>query len=97
MWILLTEEGKFSNRVAIVDPPRRGLSESALAALANLSGKDKRAGAGLDALLYLSCYPASLLRDLKGLVEKGWKVEKVIPFDFFPKTKHLETLVLLKP
>jgi len=71
--------------VAMIDPPRKGLLPSALEALLDFSGT----------LLYLSCQPKSLVRDLKAFVQKGWTVEKVIPFDFFPKTVHLETLVKL--
>ncbi len=75
--------------VAIVDPPRRGLSAEALKLM--ISSKF------LDQLLYLSCHPESLARDLKAFAAAGWKIEKIVPFDFFPKTAHLETLVLLKP
>lgn len=75
--------------VAIVDPPRRGLSPEALEMLSGAKF--------LNQLLYLSCSPESLARDLKIFVQKGWKIEKVVPFDFFPKSAHLETLVLLKP
>jgi tRNA/tmRNA/rRNA uracil-C5-methylase (TrmA/RlmC/RlmD family) len=74
--------------VALVDPPRKGLSEAALKVLV---------GAQLIApLLYLSCGPESLLRDLLAFKKKGWKIKQVIPFDFFPRTKHLETLVVLQ-
>ena len=75
--------------IAIVDPPRHGLSVSALETIA----AEKK----LEKLFYLSCLPESLARDLALFKEKGWRVEKVIPFDFFPRTHHLETLVLLKP
>jgi 23S rRNA (uracil1939-C5)-methyltransferase len=47
--------------------------------------------------LYLSCHPESLMRDLKIFIQADWEICKVIPFDFFPKTQHIETLVLLKP
>lgn len=78
--------------VAIVDPPRKGLSGRACEAIADWKKEPK-----LQSLFYLSCYPESLARDLKIFVEKGWTIHKVIPFDFFPKTRHLETLVHLKP
>ncbi|MCK5579959.1 MAG: class I SAM-dependent RNA methyltransferase [Candidatus Omnitrophica bacterium] len=74
--------------VVMIDPPRRGLSPAAAAFLADLSG--------VEHLLYLSCNPEALARDLSVFVEKGWSVMKVIPFDFFPRTKHLETLVVLR-
>ncbi len=86
---LLLNEGIAGKKVAIVDPPRKGLTPSALETLC--SAKD------LDSLFYLSCFPEALARDLTVFIEKGWKVEKIIPFDFFPRTNHLETLALLKP
>jgi tRNA (guanine-N(7)-)-methyltransferase len=76
-------------QVAFVDPPRQGLNPKALEILA--------AGRHLKALLYLSCNPQALVRDLKGFIQNQWTVKKVMPLDFFPKTKHIETLVLLKP
>ncbi len=76
-----------SEKVAIVDPPRAGLSEQALALLT--SAKE------FNRILYLSCHPQSLARDLKEFLQKGRRIERVIPFDFFPRTKHLEILVVL--
>ncbi|MBL7684816.1 MAG: 23S rRNA (uracil-5-)-methyltransferase RumA, partial [Deltaproteobacteria bacterium] len=75
------------NVVAMIDPPRKGLYPSVCEALVQ-SQK-------LKTLFYLSCHPDSLIRDLKILISGGWKIETVIPFDFFPKTVHLETLVKL--
>lgn len=73
---------------AMIDPPRAGLSETALECVAS--------SAGLNRLLYLSCHPETLVRDLAGFCARGWTMSRVIPFDFFPKTRHLETLVLLR-
>jgi tRNA/tmRNA/rRNA uracil-C5-methylase (TrmA/RlmC/RlmD family) len=75
--------------VAMVDPPRAGLSGTACQMLAGLKQ--------LGCILYLSCNPESLARDLQVFARNGWDVQRVTPFDFFPKTKHLETLVLLSP
>jgi tRNA/tmRNA/rRNA uracil-C5-methylase (TrmA/RlmC/RlmD family) len=83
------EEAKGENKIAFIDPPRSGLSESAVKILTQT--KD------LNHLLYLSCNPEALTRDLSAFIQEKWEIKKVIPFDFFPKTKHLETLVLLKP
>ncbi len=83
--ILKEEQGP---TVAIIDPPRAGLTPQACEQLA---GAEK-----FKNLLYLSCSPESLGRDLKYFVNNGWDIETIIPFDFFPKTKHLETLVWLK-
>lgn len=75
--------------VAMIDPPRKGLSESAIETLS----RAKR----LNHLFYLSCHPESLARDLEFLLARGWRVERIVPFDFFPRTSHLETLALLRP
>ncbi|HXV27498.1 MAG TPA: hypothetical protein VD913_00890 [bacterium] len=82
---LLPQPLKGEKAVAVIDPPRKGLHAAALKALAAFPGT----------LLYLSCYPPSLVRDLKEMTREGRRIEKVIPFDFFPKTPHLETLVKL--
>ncbi len=74
--------------IGMIDPPRKGLSPQALAFMVEAKQ--------LDALFYLSCNPESLQRDLAGFVQAGWSVKKVGAFDFFPKTRHVETLVLLE-
>ena len=74
-------------RVALIDPPRGGLASSAIETLGMAEG--------LGSLFYLSCSPESLARDLKRLAQVGWQVRKIMPFDFFPRTRHLETLVWL--
>ena len=76
-----------SHQVIMVDPPRAGLS----AEIRRLFTQTK----GLTHLLYLSCNPETLARDLKELISGEWRIQKIIPFDFFPKTKHLETFVVL--
>ncbi len=75
--------------IAIIDPPRKGLAEAARKSLCESKN--------LKQLLYLSCNPESLIHDLKDFLRAEWIIEQVIPFDFFPKTKHLETLVFLRP
>lgn len=84
----LIAENADCEAVAMIDPPRSGLSESALQLMVNAKG--------LRTILYLSCNPEALARDLKGFMENDWEIQTIIPFDFFPKTKHLETLVVLK-
>jgi 23S rRNA (uracil1939-C5)-methyltransferase/tRNA (uracil-5-)-methyltransferase len=74
--------------VAMIDPPRKGLSASALDMLIRFRQ--------IDFLFYLSCHPESLARDLTALTAAGWNVRNIVPFDFFPRTRHLETLVLLE-
>lgn len=70
----------------ILDPPRRGCVEL-IPLLAGL-------GAGL--LLYISCDPATLARDLAGLIGQGYRIEKAGIVDMFPQTAHLESMVLLR-
>ena len=70
----------------VLDPPRDGIHPKAL---------DKIIAYGVDRLVYISCKPTSLQRDLVILQEKGYKVEKVCPVDMFPMTVHVETCVLL--
>jgi 23S rRNA (uracil1939-C5)-methyltransferase len=77
---------------AMIDPPRQGLKPEALETL-----KACASSGVLEKWLYLSCYPPALLRDLKELCAAGWQVQSVTPLDFFPRTKHLETLVELVP
>jgi len=74
-------------QAAIVDPPRQGLSSLALEKLSQARS--------LNPLVYISCHAPSLARDLKGFLARGWRVDRVIPHDFFPRTKHLETVVRL--
>ena len=78
-----------ARQVAMIDPPRQGLAPSVAQAIAQAKS--------VDHLLYLSCHPESLMRDLKVFMAAGWKVRRVIPFDFFPRTQHIETLVYLEP
>lgn len=74
--------------VAMIDPPRAGLSSSASQLILSMDN--------IQTIFYLSCNPEALARDLKLFMEEGWKVTTVVPFDFFPRTKHLETLCQLE-
>jgi 23S rRNA (uracil1939-C5)-methyltransferase len=73
-------------QIVFLDPPRKGSDEATLGALA---------GAGVPNVWYLSCDPATLARDLKFLTAKGYRFGVVQPFDMFPQTGHVETLVTL--
>ncbi len=77
----------FPSEVAIVDPPREGLLPHALEAL-----KTRRPRR----IVYVSCYPKSLVRDVKDLVAAGWKTTACTPIDMFPHTSHVETVVTLE-
>lgn len=70
----------------ILDPPRDGIHPKAL---------DKIIAYGVDRIVYISCKPTSLQRDLVVFQEKGYRVEKVCPVDMFPGTVHVETCALL--
>lgn len=70
----------------VLDPPRDGIHPKAL---------DKIIAYGVDKLVYISCKPTSLARDLEILQAKGYKVEKVCAVDMFPHTVHVETVILL--
>jgi 23S rRNA (uracil1939-C5)-methyltransferase len=71
-----------------VDPPRRGLAQAVIQTVLQHPPRT---------LAYLSCDPASLARDLKELVGSGpFSLVLVQPFDFFPHTSHVETLVVLR-
>jgi 23S rRNA (uracil1939-C5)-methyltransferase len=70
----------------VVNPPRTGLSPHAFSALGTVAAPR---------LAYVSCEPLSLARDLDGLCQAGYQVAKVQPFDMFPQTDKVETLVVL--
>ena len=72
--------------VTILDPPRKGCSQTSLDAVLKLT-KDK--------IIYVSCNPATLARDLKYLSEQGAKVEYIQPFDMFPHTYHIENVAIV--
>jgi len=75
-------------KVVLLDPPRKGLNPKVIQILIEQQKFIK-------AILYLSCDTQSLKNDLKQLTQNTWAVQTVIPFDFFPRTQHLEVLVLL--
>ena len=70
----------------VVNPPRSGCSPQVLSAIARLQPRT---------LVYVSCHPDSLSRDLALLVEQGFRVEQVQPVDMFPQTPHVENVVRL--
>ena len=89
------DAGRFMTRMAangqkadvvFMDPPRSGSDEAFLNCVAKLSPKK---------IVYISCGPDTLARDLGVLKKKGYKVEKMVGVDLFPMTGHVETVVLL--
>lgn len=73
--------------VALVDPPRVGLEPYTLAALGALNPPK---------IVYVSCNPATLARDIRALAGFGYSIMRVQPLDMFPQTSHIETVVLLE-
>lgn len=72
--------------VAVLDPPRAGVAPKALDALA---AKHPRR------IVYVSCDPGTLARDVRKLLDRGYHLEAVQPVDMFPQTHHIETVSLL--
>ena len=72
--------------VVFLDPPRSGSDEPFLQSLVKLSPKT---------IIYISCGPESLARDLKFLTSNGYRAKEILPYDMFPWTGHVETVVLM--
>ena len=70
----------------VLDPPRDGIHPKALPKIINY---------GVDRLVYISCKPTSLARDLVTLLAGGYRVDKVCAVDMFPNTAGIETVCLL--
>ena len=73
--------------VIVVDPPRQGVEKRALQAIADM---------GPQRIVYISCDPGTLARDLNFLSYRGYRTVEVQPVDMFPQTSHTETVVLLE-
>jgi len=79
------ERNKTFRNTLFVDPPRTGLAKSFLEKAASIKE--------IDRIYYLTCNPASFARDVKVLTDfSGWQLSKVLPFDMFPRTAHIEVL-----
>ena len=72
--------------VIVVDPPRKGLTEKLVDTIVEMSPKR---------VVYVSCDPATLARDLKQFEESQYSVKEITPVDLFPRTAHVESVVLL--
>ena len=72
--------------VLLMDPPRAGSDRAFLSSAVTLAPKR---------IVYVSCNPETLARDLHFLTKRGYRVEKIQPVDMFPHTNHVETVVLL--
>jgi 23S rRNA (uracil1939-C5)-methyltransferase len=72
--------------IALLNPPRKGCDPAVLDSFKRLSPKK---------IVYISCDPATLARDLAELIKMGFAIEKIQPFDMFPQTAHVECVVCL--
>ena len=70
----------------VVDPPRKGCDEALLDTIVKMQPEK---------VVYVSCDPATLARDLKVLCGKGYELERVRTVDMFPMSVHVETVALL--
>jgi 23S rRNA (uracil1939-C5)-methyltransferase len=73
--------------VVVVDPPRKGCDEVLLDAIAKMQ---------VEKIVYVSCNPSTLARDLRFLEDRGYKAIEVQPVDMFPHTSHVECIVQIK-
>ena len=72
--------------VLFMDPPRAGSDEKFMASAVKM---------GPEKIVYISCNPETLARDLKYLTKKGYQVKKIQPVEMFAFTEHVETVCLL--
>ena len=86
--VFMTELAEKNEKIDVVfmDPPRSGSSEEFLTSLLRLSPRK---------VIYVSCNPETLMRDLEFLTKRGYRMEKGVGVDMFPMTVHVETVVLL--
>jgi len=79
--------GQEKPELILVDPPRAGLGKEICTLLAGLAAPE---------IVYVSCDPATLARDLQSLLQSGYSVQKTNLVDLFPQTFHMETVTFLK-
>ena len=71
----------------IVDPPRKGITKAVIEFIADASPKK---------VVYISCDPDTLIRDIAIFADYGYKTDKITPVNMFPRTSHVETIVCLR-
>ena len=76
----------FTPDAVIVDPPRKGLGEETVKALLAL---------GVNKIVYVSCNPSTQAADARALCAGGYRLESITPYDMFPRTHHVESVVCL--
>lgn len=85
-FLIQMAEQKAKVDVIFLDPPRSGSSEAFLTSISKIRPKK---------VVYISCGPESLARDLRSLKKKGYEVKRMVSVDMFPWTEHVETVCLL--
>lgn len=80
------DELKEKPDLIVIDPPRDGIHPKAINKIIDFNP---------ETFLYVSCNPVTLVRDFKVFIERGYRIEKVKLMDMFPRTPHVETVVLL--
>ena len=85
-WMMATAAEGLRPDVVFLDPPRAGSTPECIAAVNRM--KPKR-------IVYVSCDPETLARDVAAFTRLGWRAAKFCPVDLFPQTRHVETVVLL--
>ncbi|MBO4697724.1 MAG: 23S rRNA (uracil(1939)-C(5))-methyltransferase RlmD [Lachnospiraceae bacterium] len=83
---LVAEDDRYRADVIVVDPPRKGCDAKLLETMLTMAP---------ERIVYVSCDPATLARDLKVLCAGGYRIERVQPVDQFPGSVHVETAALL--
>lgn len=84
---ILVKDFPTRSTVVVIDPPRKGCSEEFLEQLYNF---------GPERCVYMSCDPATQARDAEGIVAAGYKITSVQPYDLFPQTRHIESLIIFE-
>ena len=72
--------------VVTVDPPRKGLAEDVIWSIVQMAP---------ERIVYVSCDCATLARDIKRFAQQGYRLQKAVAVDLFPRTPHVETVALL--
>ena len=82
----MADEGESAD-VVFMDPPRSGSDEKFLSSLVKLQP---------DRVVYVSCNPETLARDLKYLTKKGYEMKRAVGVDLFPMTVHVECVIMMQ-
>lgn len=87
-WMAIWQEQGIKPDVIMVDPPRKGLTQSLIESATKMQPQK---------IVYVSCNPATLVRDLQSFMELGYDVtQPILPVDQFPQTAHVETVTVLE-